>query len=122
MTSITRTSITLTNIICVSTQEPAGSDEVFVYFQADGGAAVRIPYRATETESMQAGDNWDIGHTASFVNDLQVTLYEADPAIGTMGSDYIVNWTYTPLDIPAEITLTNGSAKYTLRAKRETRA
>ena len=111
-------SITLTSIECEGTSE--GTDEVYVIYQADCGRPTRVPPAWHDHQSMDAGGPpWNINLEMSFENDVLVTLYDSDVAFNPFWSEYLVSFDYTPINIPASVTLSNpNGARYTLNVRR----
>ena len=88
----------------ITCKRPSGidgtlKDEVWFFYQPDAGVPVRYPYGAVKTNSMGAGDVWNLGQPegdpdwppleVSFDYDLMITLWDQDLRLDISLSDFL---------------------------------
>jgi hypothetical protein len=114
------------SIICQHTSDLDGvlKDEVWLFYQPDGGVPVRYPYGAIKTNSMAAGDVWTLGQPpdnpewppleVSFDYDLQITLWEQDHALDISTTDFLGSFCFTGAESGSADVSNGDSSKYTI--------
>lgn len=111
-------SIQINSITCKAVSDPSSKDEVWFFYQPDGGVPVRYPYGAIKTNSMGTNDIWDLTDNpdwppvvASFDHDLQITLWDQDLRLDVSLTDFLGNLDITPSSTAGNSPeLTNGDS------------
>lgn len=86
----------LTNLQCKNISE-TGHDEIYFYFQPDGGTTYRYPtwnYYAMSDSSSDSDSNWACGRSVKFNNNVTIKIMDDDDG----SDDQIANFTFSLSD------------------------
>lgn len=116
--------IQINSLTCHAASDPDGTDNVWFFYQSDGGVPVRYPFGAMKTNDMSPQSVWRFISTdadgwppvvVSFDHDLQITVWDQDLGIDISITDFIGNLDITPTSTSGDSPdVTNGaSSRYT---------
>ena len=110
----------LTQLECLNTSE-SGHDEVYFYFQPDGGTTYRYPtwnYYAMSADSGDAEQIWNTGRSVMFNSYVNVTLKDGDDTLGSFTFS-LGDFSGAGSSVPMKSDMNNGldEIEYTMTAK-----